>query len=223
MNYRPNSSTHEGGGDKGSAIAILASAVIAVSSATPAAAAQAHDFKLHASQDGGTSRQLDLIPQLAASIPNFAAVTDGIYRGAAPSEDGLELLKKAGVKTIVDLRHYRHDWLREKSNANRLGLTYIHLPMGYARKPMIAELREFIGIVSDPVYQPVYIHCRQGADRTGALIAAYRIIKQNWPVSVTYKEMREHHFKVWQVPLKKTLRTCASARQLLLSSAYPCL
>ncbi len=140
-------------------------------------------------------------------IPNFGKVADGIWRGAAPSASGLKELAADGVRTVVDLRLGSADPKREEILAEHLGIKYIHLPMGYC-EPSRSKIKAFLKIVSNPLYQPVYIHCREGADRTGTLVGIYRILVQGWPFQKAYREMRSHHFKPWLLPLKKTVKTC---------------
>lgn len=149
---------------------------------------------------------------IATLIPNFSCVTDKIWRGAAPSNLALDELSKQGIKTIIDLRRGKHSVRREKCAAQKLGMTYVHLPMGYT-EPSERDLAEFISIAQNPVYQPVYVHCRQGADRTGTVIAAYRILVQKWTLVHAYQEMRKHHFKPWLFPLRNKVRDIAAASQ----------
>jgi protein-tyrosine phosphatase len=40
----------------------------------------------------------------------------------------------------------------------------------------------------DPANQPVFVHCEKGEDRTGALVAIYRIVKQGWTPERAYAE-----------------------------------
>ena len=135
-----------------------------------------------------------------ADISNFARVSDGIYRGANPSEHAVEQLAKGGVKTIIDLRLNGGGTDKESAKAQELGMHYVHIPMTFAT-PTSDQISTFLKLVTDPVNQPVYVHCRQGADRTGTLIAIYRRAIEGWTFSQAYTEMRSHHFKPFLVNL----------------------
>lgn len=148
--------------------------------------------------------------KLAMLIPNFDMVTDRLWRGSAPSAVAMSELKKSGIKTIIDLRLGKREARREQTEAKELGITYVHLPMGYSQ-PDETKLNEFLAIVQNPVYQPVYVHCRQGADRTGTLVAAYRILIEKWTLVHAYQEMRKHHFKPWLFPLRNKVKQIATA------------
>jgi protein tyrosine/serine phosphatase len=151
--------------------------------------------------------QIAQLPDFASTIPNFAVVSPRFLRGAAPSDEAIKQLGDHGVKTIIDLRWTACGSAHEKAVAERLHINYIHLPMGYL-KPTTTQLEQFLRLVSNPRYQPVYVHCRQGADRTGTLVGVYRMVVQNWSFNKTYSEMRQHHFKPWLYSLKQTVRNC---------------
>lgn len=146
--------------------------------------------------------------RLASLIPNFAVVSDRLWRGSAPSAVAMSELKKSGIKTIIDLRIGKASPRAEQTEARKLGMTYVHLPMGYTQ-PDETKLKEFLAIVQNPVYQPVYVHCRQGADRTGLLVASYRILIEKWTLVHAYQEMRKHHFKPWLFPFRNKVKEIA--------------
>src|SRR5262249_6741423 len=56
------------------------------------------------------------------TIPRFQLLTTGLYRGGQPDKKGVELLKKQGVKTIINLRMENND---EESTVKQLGMNYV--------------------------------------------------------------------------------------------------
>jgi len=146
---------------------------------------------------------------LVPPVHNYQQVTAGLCRGALPSRAGIDVLAKEGVKTIIDLR--KHDTIGIKSEgdyARSLGLNYFHIPMGHCA-PKSADVIAFLDIVLNPKFQPVFVHCRQGADRTGTLVAIYRMLLQDWSLGDAYREMREHKFKPWLLGMRRFLCTIA--------------
>jgi protein tyrosine/serine phosphatase len=141
---------------------------------------------------------------LQTRIANFEEVSPTIWRGSRPSDVALEDLAGSGVKTIVDLRLDGTGCEHEHVYARRLGLKYVHIPMSF-KKPTSTQIVQFLNIVNDKNNQPVYVHCRQGADRTGTLIGIYRTVMQGWNFDKTYAEMRDHHFKPFLTGMKKTV------------------
>ncbi|MBI5173734.1 MAG: tyrosine-protein phosphatase [Candidatus Melainabacteria bacterium] len=152
-----------------------------------------------------TKRLGKLTPQvrsdLVSTIDNFDLVSDKLWRGAAPGKKGMQLLAKSGVKTVLDLRMPGLGPILEENQARDLGINYVHMPLTF-NKPSMDKVAQFINIVESPINQPVFIHCRQGADRTGTLVGIMRLTKDNWTFDRTYAEMRQHHFKPWFQNLK---------------------
>ncbi len=133
--------------------------------------------------------------------------TDGIYLDMSsdwsgpPSNQAMQKLAESGVKTIVDLRLAGPGAAEEATKAKKLGIKYVHIPLGFMG-PSLFKVAQFLNIVNDPANQPVFVHCRYGADRTGALVAVFRVIHDHWTFSQAYTEMRSHHFKPWLASLK---------------------
>lgn len=141
---------------------------------------------------------------LGPPTANFQKVSKTLWRGAAPSSEGMRQLAKAGVKTVVDLRLPGSASKKESAVARELGLKYVHIPMGYtATSP--EKVNAFLRAANNPDNQPVFIHCRQGADRTGTMVAIYRMLVQGWSFEKAYEDMRQHHFKPWLLALKRTV------------------
>jgi tyrosine-protein phosphatase SIW14 len=122
-------------------------------------------------------------------VPNFAQVAPGLYRGAQPTAEGFAALKKMGVKTVIDLRSMHSD--RDKLKG--LGLRYAEIPC-FAWHPEDEDVARFLKLVADPANQPIFVHCAQGADRTGYMVAAYRMVEQGWSADDARQEMTGFHF-----------------------------
>lgn len=151
-----------------------------------------------------------------AEVSNFAKVSSTMWRGAQPSDHSLEVLAHGGIKTVIDLRMEGEDSDHENKRATELGMTYIHIPMGF-NKPSSDKILSFLKTATDPTCQPVFVHCRQGADRTGTVCAIYRRLVQGWTFEQCWPEMRQHHFKPFLASLKKTVQQfpCEEFRHLL--------
>lgn len=122
-------------------------------------------------------------------LPNVYKVADEVYRGAQPTTQGFQELYKMGIKTVVNLR-FRHSDL---DDLGKIGLAYIEIPMN-AWHPKDEDVVKFLQIVTDPEKVPVFVHCQHGADRTGVMVASYRIIIQGWSKDQAIAEMTEGGF-----------------------------
>jgi len=162
-------------------------------------------YPVQATNDASTSL-------LQNRIDNFDKVSPTIWRGARPSDIALEDLAGNGVKTIVDLRLDGNGCEHEHVYAHRLGLKYVHIPMSF-KKPTSEQIVQFLNVVNDKNNAPVYVHCRQGADRTGTLVGIYRTVMQGWKFDRVYAEMRDHHFKPFLLGMKKSVAWFAANPQ----------
>jgi protein tyrosine/serine phosphatase len=89
-------------------------------------------------------------------------------------------LKEMGVRTVVDLRRRGRITSVEERQARALGIRYHRIPLGHLVGPSRAAMDRVLEILSDPESWPVYVHCRRGCDRTGTVIACYRIVNDSW-------------------------------------------
>ena len=127
-------------------------------------------------------------------LPNFAKVSEILYRGAQPDRKGFEELKKLGVKSIVNLRAGHPD----KELIDGLGFRYFSIPAN-AWHVTDAHSARFLKVLLDPANQPVFVHCQHGSDRTGTMVAIYRVYVQNWKPGDAMKELPVFGFhKVWR-------------------------
>ena len=126
-----------------------------------------------------------VIPALGASpsvpgIHNFHHVDQQVYRGAQPTPDGFKYLAKLGVKVVLDLRESGERSANEERMVTAGGMRYVSVPISGFAAPDPDQTNKILRLLEDPAIGPVFVHCRRGADRTGAAIAAYRIDHQQW-------------------------------------------
>jgi protein tyrosine/serine phosphatase len=132
----------------------------------------------------------------APGLSNFHKVSDSLYRSAQPTAEGFRSLKALGVTTVVNLRSFSSD----RKKIGTTGLAYEHIYMK-AWHPEHEEIVRFLQIVGDPRRQPVLVHCQHGSDRTGTMVAAYRIVVEGWSKEDAVAEMTSEPFgfhRVWR-------------------------
>ncbi len=123
----------------------------------------------------------------ARGVDHAARVTPTLYRGGVPDAEGVEWLKSVGVRTLVNLRPSTDE--QEGALVQAAGMRYVHLPVAVSGLPTSDQIRAFFEIVEDPASAPVYVHCRRGVDRTGAMVALYRVQAQGWSHADALAEM----------------------------------
>ncbi len=126
------------------------------------------------------------------SIKNFGRVNENFYRGAQPGPEEFAELKRLGIKTVIDLRKDKKKdaagWVSQQ------GMRYVNIPLKASQPATAEETEQFLKLVNDPENWPVYVHCKGGRHRTGALIAVYRITRDGWTADQAFKEMLDYDF-----------------------------
>ena len=126
----------------------------------------------------------------AKGLPNFGQVSPNLYRGALPSAEGLEALKKLDVGVVVDLRGRDKD---EEATASKLGMEYIAIP-SHCPFPKDETFAKFLRVIREHPDKKIFVHCRLGDDRTGMAVAAYRMAEEGWSADEAMNEMKTFGF-----------------------------
>jgi tyrosine-protein phosphatase SIW14 len=113
-------------------------------------------------------------------VRNFHQVSDHIFRGAQPTSEGFQSLAKLGVKTVIDLRETGSRSRTEQQIVEHDGMRYVSVPLNGMQAPSDAQVSKLLALLGDSSKGPVFIHCRRGADRTGTILACYRIANDHW-------------------------------------------
>lgn len=120
-------------------------------------------------------------------ILNFGRINSSLYRGAQPDAAGITNLARLGVKTILNLRMPDEVWRPEEACARAQGITYTNIPMAGIGRPAEEQVRKALAVLENSL-GPVFVHCQHGCDRTGTIIACYRIEHDHWPARTALQE-----------------------------------
>jgi tyrosine-protein phosphatase SIW14 len=132
-------------------------------------------------------------------IRNFHQVNDWLYRGGQPGSDGVRALAELGVHTVISLRWGKRGVETERTSVEAAGMNFVSIRLNYWHLPTQPILDEFLSLLNDQQQRPIFIHCLHGADRTGLLIAIFRIAHDGWPVDRAYAEMKQHGFHRFRI------------------------
>jgi len=127
-------------------------------------------------------------------VPNAAHVEGALYRGAQPRPEAFAELRKFGIAVVVDFRDNRDDIRREKQRVEAQGMTFVSVPWNPQNNPSRENVRSFFTALRDYQGKSIFIHCERGADRTGTMIALYRIAYDHWTPERALAEMRSFHY-----------------------------
>jgi protein tyrosine phosphatase (PTP) superfamily phosphohydrolase (DUF442 family) len=131
-------------------------------------------------------------------VRNAGKVSEHLYRGAQPHLTDLSELKKLGVTTIIDLRAESSATAElERILAELLGMHFLRIPIGGFSTPNNSDLAQFFRVLSDSPPHTIFIHCEFGEDRTGVMIASYRIAFERWSADQALSEMLAFGFNRW--------------------------
>lgn len=132
-------------------------------------------------------------------LPKFQQVTDKLYRGGQPLEGGLRRLHELGVDTIVNLRGAGETTRAEEAEARALGFNYFNVPLPNWGRPQDNRVRRILLIIAAPQNGRIFVHCKDGVDRTGTIVALHRITHQGWNThdalaEAEHRGMRRYQF-----------------------------
>jgi protein tyrosine phosphatase (PTP) superfamily phosphohydrolase (DUF442 family) len=115
-----------------------------------------------------------------AGLPRFHQVSERLFRGGQPRAGGIRRLAELGIDTVVNLRGAGERTRSDEAEARTLGLNYFNVPLPVWGRPDEARVRRVVEIIAAPESGRVFVHCKDGVDRTGTVVALYRIIHEGW-------------------------------------------
>ena len=107
-------------------------------------------------------------------IKNFYKVGNGVYRSGQPSAEAFKEMEQMGIKEVLNLRNYHSN--KDEAKGTNLKLNRVAMN---AHDSDWDELVKALQIIKNRK-GPIVIHCWHGSDRTGLVVALYRIVFQGW-------------------------------------------
>lgn len=139
-------------------------------------------------------------------VGNFQKVDDHVYRGAQPTRAGFGSLSKLGIQTVIDLREPGDRSSTERKWVTDAGMHYISVPMYGMATPSNESVLKILGLLEDRGTGPVFVHCKRGADRTGGVIACYRVEHDHWRNDRALAEARSMGMSWFQTAIQSYVR-----------------
>ena len=144
-----------------------------------------------------------------AGIGRYARVDDGLARGAKPGALGVSALAGRGFRTVISLRHDDD----ERVQVTAAGMRYVEIPMKIgpfgAPVPTPAQREAFLAAATDPKGRPAYVHCHHGRDRTGVMIALYRVKVSGWAPDEALREAKARGMRPQYRAYRRWVRSLA--------------
>ena len=113
-------------------------------------------------------------PVVESDLGNLYKVSDKVFRSKQPSSRAFQELKDLGIKSVLNLRSYHTD----DGEAKGLGLSLYRVRMSVGNVSP-EQIYQALEIIKD-AEGPILVHCWNGSDRTGVVIAAYRMVFEEW-------------------------------------------
>lgn len=114
---------------------------------------------------------------------NLYKVDDHLYRSGQPGKKGMKALERLGIRHVLNLREFHSD--DDEAAGTNLKLHRVAMNAGLIKdEDIISALK----VIKD-ADGPILVHCWHGSDRTGTVVAMYRIVFQNWSKAQALEEL----------------------------------
>ena len=134
---------------------------------------------------------LGLFSQTATKIDslglrNLYQIDEGVFRSEQPDRLSFINLEKYGITEVINLRH----WHSDDKKADKLILHRVPMRSGKINENDVIQVLKIIKNRQGNIL----IHCKHGSDRTGLIVAMYRIVFQDFTKEQAIEEMTKKEF-----------------------------
>ncbi len=123
-------------------------------------------------------------PVISENLENWHKVDSLVYRSEQPDAQAMTEVEKFGIHRILNLREFHDD----KDETKDTNLQIFHVPFNAAKIKDIDVINSLKIIKSSD--KPILVHCWHGSDRTGVIVAMYRIVEQGWTKEAAIDELK---------------------------------
>jgi protein tyrosine/serine phosphatase len=158
-------------------------------------------------------------------LPNLGRVVPNLYRGGQPHAHGYDELRRLRVDIVVNLNTSRSQIAHEKIEVESRSMRYVSIPWSASSVPGDTQVAEFLRLIRDSPDKTIFVHCYRGADRTGVMVAIFRMARQGWTPELALDEMQRFNFHgFWYRHLKRYVNQFPAklkATPMLLEDSQP--
>ncbi len=153
-------------------------------------------------------------------IRGFHQVDADLYRGGHPRCSGYEKLAGLGIRTIIDLQGTPEQKARDcsaKGHAGEFRFQFISFKINLFRTTLIGvsdkQLDRLFSIIAQAP-KPIFISCKFGEDRTGLVVALYRMKRGEMTYAEARQEALYYGFEPNNCGLNRTFKRFKDPRKL---------
>jgi protein tyrosine phosphatase (PTP) superfamily phosphohydrolase (DUF442 family) len=126
----------------------------------------------------------------------IVAVDSHLSRGPRPCQSEISSIK-AQFATVISLEGLSED---EKEAKELVPVDLLSHPISFGEIYFTGISQEALQMILDSINSagsPVFLHCEHGEDRTGLIVAAYRVIMCGWKKDAAMTEALHFGYRNW--------------------------
>ncbi|AHG20782.2 hypothetical protein Z042_15080 [Chania multitudinisentens RB-25] len=119
---------------------------------------------------------------------NYHQVSLDLYRSSQPDLMQMKALENSGIKTVLSLRQWNDD--DGEAKGTNLVLRRVKMNAAVINDDLVVNALREIRFAQ----KPVLVHCWHGSDRTGLIVAMYRLVFQHAAKVDVLAELRKPEY-----------------------------